>query len=114
MSDRKSSTQSARTITMSNAHRDFPAISSHSPDADTLRDTSADESFEEEVKVILLRKSTRCKRLTRIATYMITRSGRSVLGANGRVNHWLSLVGMAVLVSQRDHVWCVICAEEDG
>ena len=21
---------------------------------------------------------------------------------------------LAVLVSQRDHVWCVVCAEEDG
>ena len=35
-------------------------------------------------------------------------------GAKGRVNHRLLLVRMAILISQRDHVWGVICAEEDG
>ena len=32
----------------------------------------------------------------------------------GRVNHWVLLVRMAILVSQRDYIRCVVWAEEDG
>ena len=31
-----------------------------------------------------------------------------------KVNHWLLLVRMAVLIGQRDHTSCVVGAEEDG
>ena len=34
-------------------------------------------------------------------------------GAKGRVNNQLPLVRLAVFISERDHVWCVICSEED-
>ena len=39
---------------------------------------------------------------------------KGVAGVRSKVNHWLSLVRMAVLISQRDHVCCVVCAEVDG
>ena len=42
------------------------------------------------------------------------RSGRNVAVAKSRLNHWLPLVRMAVLVSQGDHIWCVVWSEEDG
>ena len=37
-----------------------------------------------------------------------------VARAKGKVNHRLLLVRMAVLISERDHVWGVVCAKEDG
>ena len=37
-----------------------------------------------------------------------------VAEAKDRVSHQLLLVKMAILTSQRDHAWHVVCAEEDG
>ena len=49
-----------------------------------------------------------------IATYGIIRSAGSLAGAKGKVNHQLLFVRIAILIDQRDHIWCVVCAEEDG
>ena len=38
----------------------------------------------------------------------------TMAGAKGRVNHQQPLVRMTILIGQRDHIWCVVCAEEDG
>ena len=45
--------------------------------------------------------------------YQSIKPKSTVVGLKGKVSNRLPLVRIAVLICQRDLIWCVVCAEED-